>query len=360
MVFQINYHTHELEGVFQLHNAAIHSIALNEAFCVTGSSDNILRVWPLDFSEFFLEAKHEGTVTAIDITQDGIQVICGTEIGSIGLLDIAQQNYKTLLRSHTKGIRSLELHTNRNNLLTLSEDNTIRIWDLETYDEVYEFCSFEDKPLCLAAHPSLPLFACGFQSGTLRIFDIQRTTVVEEYRQFDKPLVKLKYAPNEGLLVCVAQDGYVCIHNAGKAHQPIKTVEVDVAVPFPALQFSFDQAIFLTVGSAGSSVNIWDSRVLATKAVVGIGAAIVKDLKFLNVNHDFVVLLHDNMIKFFTIQGNLLRKFNPGADLNTLTVSNNAMYLAASGNDAIVRIFDAQFPSNTEPDMQVNVLFNKI
>ncbi len=36
MLFQINYHKEELEGAFQLHDAAIHSISVNEGFCVTG------------------------------------------------------------------------------------------------------------------------------------------------------------------------------------------------------------------------------------------------------------------------------------------------------------------------------------
>jgi WD40 repeat protein len=72
MVMQINYHTQALEGAFQLHDAGIYSISVNEAFCVTGSEDQFLRVWPLDFTEFFMEAKHEGTVSAVDISSDGL------------------------------------------------------------------------------------------------------------------------------------------------------------------------------------------------------------------------------------------------------------------------------------------------
>lgn len=62
MVFQINYATEALEATYRTNESAIYTIAVNEAFCVTGSEDQYLRVWPLDFSEFFMEAKHEGTV----------------------------------------------------------------------------------------------------------------------------------------------------------------------------------------------------------------------------------------------------------------------------------------------------------
>ena len=32
------------------------SITVNEAFCVTGSDDGFLRLWPLDFKHVYLEA----------------------------------------------------------------------------------------------------------------------------------------------------------------------------------------------------------------------------------------------------------------------------------------------------------------
>lgn len=35
---------------------SINSIYANDTFCVTGSSDGFLRVWPLDFKHVYLEA----------------------------------------------------------------------------------------------------------------------------------------------------------------------------------------------------------------------------------------------------------------------------------------------------------------
>lgn len=34
-----------------------------------------------------MEAQHEGTVNSVDISQDGLKVVCGTMYGSIGILD---------------------------------------------------------------------------------------------------------------------------------------------------------------------------------------------------------------------------------------------------------------------------------
>ena len=61
MIYQINYDDETLEATYRTNETAIYSIAINQAFCVTGSEDQYLRIWALDFNEFLMEAKHEGT-----------------------------------------------------------------------------------------------------------------------------------------------------------------------------------------------------------------------------------------------------------------------------------------------------------
>ena len=153
-VYQVNYQTEQLEATYKTNDKAIFSIAVNDAFCVIGGEDSYLRVWPLDFQEFFMEAQHEGPVSAVDISNDGLKVVCGTLYGSIGILDKSNQNYKTLLRSHTDQILALDFHRIKMNIITVSKDKTIRLWDVRSLEEVYEFSSPFDQPLCVSAHPS--------------------------------------------------------------------------------------------------------------------------------------------------------------------------------------------------------------
>lgn len=75
-------------NIYKLHDNAIVSLCVSAGFCVTGSKDSFLRVWPLDFSEFYIEAKHEGAVTSLDVSVDGLKVFCGTSSGGLGTLDI--------------------------------------------------------------------------------------------------------------------------------------------------------------------------------------------------------------------------------------------------------------------------------
>jgi|TARA_B110001450_G_scaffold257009_1_gene290200 WD repeat-containing protein 90 len=207
MVFQVNYQNETLEASYKTNDGAIFAIAVNDAFCVLGSEDTYVRVWPLDFQEFFMEAQHEGTVSAVDISPDGLKVVCGTLYGSIGILDKSNQNYKTLLRSHTDEILAMDFHVQKQHIITVSKDKTIRLWDIQSNDEVYEFSSPVDQPLCVAAHPQQAIFACGFESGKMRIFDIDTTEVLDEFSQFNKPLKSVRYDNSGKLLIACCQDG---------------------------------------------------------------------------------------------------------------------------------------------------------
>jgi WD40 repeat protein len=53
------------------------------------------------------------------------------------MLDITSRGYTTLMRSHTGSIRSVAVDPYRKHIATVSEDNTIRVWDSESLQQVY-------------------------------------------------------------------------------------------------------------------------------------------------------------------------------------------------------------------------------
>ena len=101
-----------------------------------------------------------------------------------------------------------------------------------------EFSSPIDQPLCVAAHPFLPLLTCGFQSGTMRVFDIEKTCVADEFTQFNKAIKKLAYSPGGDLLVTCCEDGSVALHNAAKQHLPTKLMHLSHAPLYVHVSFS--------------------------------------------------------------------------------------------------------------------------
>jgi WD40 repeat protein len=119
-LYQISPSSRLIECIYQLHNSAINSIFINEGMCVTASDDGFIRVWPLDFSDFFLEAEHESPVLSVAISTDGLSLAVGTRNGSIGVMDMSTQKYKTIVRSHTSDVTSVALDPHRSEFTTVS------------------------------------------------------------------------------------------------------------------------------------------------------------------------------------------------------------------------------------------------
>jgi len=351
IVYQVNYQTEQLEATYKTNDKAIYSIAVNDAFCVIGSEDSYLRVWPLDFQEFFMEAQHEGPVSAVDISNDGLKVVCGTLYGSIGILDKSNQNYKTLLRSHTDEILALDFHKIKMNIITVSRDKTIRLWDVKTLEEVYEFSSPFDQPLCISAHPSQSIFACGFHSGKMRIFDIDTTEVIDEFSQFKKPLKSLSYDNSGKYLVTCCEDGSVSIHNAARQHLPIKMMHLEMPPEFVHVAFSTrmpgdddSRQRFGVMGEYGNNVIVYDTESFLIHHQVMVNN-IVKSFKFANNNNDLLVVTKDCKIRFYGLvryEGVFLREIANchRGSINSIDVSCNSGYMLTAGEDSMVKIWD--------------------
>lgn len=68
-----------------------------------------------------------------------------------------------------------------NTLLSLSLDGSIRLWDLDTKEQSYEFnYQPEDRCLCVLMLRDNSRFLAGFEGGSLRIFGLESASVVFE------------------------------------------------------------------------------------------------------------------------------------------------------------------------------------
>ena len=66
-------------------------------------------------------------------------------------------------------------------MVTVSDDETIRVWDLDTLSQLYDFRAANEKPCAVTYHPHQQVFACGFRNGAVRVFNIGK--IFDSYTQ---------------------------------------------------------------------------------------------------------------------------------------------------------------------------------
>ena len=294
---------------YQLHAGAILALSVHSGYAVTGGADNRLRVWPLDFSDFLLEAQHEAAVSSVCVSQSGRKLSVGTAAGTLGILDVSEHSYNTVLRSHVGAVTfAVARGPAMSEFATIGKDLTIRLWDVVSAQQKFEFNSPTDEPLCAGFHPSQYRLACGFKSGTLRVFDVETTTTITERRKHKAPVTALLFVKASGfpagckapvgamsstspsnivggldpavvlserapssshssgylLLFTAALDGDVVVYDAERDYTPLKTLS---AVTGPCsmvrLTVSADHGLLAVAGSTVASIVVYDTQKLA-------------------------------------------------------------------------------------------------
>jgi WD40 repeat protein len=232
-LYQVSLTDRRLECVYQLHNGPIYTVSVNEGFCVTGSADGYLRVWPLDFSDYYLQALHPAPVVCCALSSDGLRVAAVTESGAVGTMDLATSAYSTLLRSHTGPIVAAAVAQTLPQVATASTDGTIRVWSVRGMEQLYEFqCSETEVCTAMLFHDHSTALAqgvyrlvCGFSSGVIRVVDVASTTTVVKLKQHAGPVTQLLLSPDGNWVYSLGYDGKLCIYDVNKHYQPARTCD---------------------------------------------------------------------------------------------------------------------------------------
>lgn len=180
-------------------------------------------MWPLDFSDFFIEAELENAVMSVVTSKDGFKALIGDSNGSIGILEISSQKYRSVLRSHTKQVLDVASDPNRMEFATVSLDRTIRIWDLTTLNQKYQFDIDGENPICVDYHKYEYMIACGFESGIVRIFEIPTTQVLEEYKAHLTDVLAIAYTHDSRWLISSSKES-ICISDTKHMYQAVKVI----------------------------------------------------------------------------------------------------------------------------------------
>ncbi|XP_038619526.1 WD repeat-containing protein 90 isoform X2 [Tachyglossus aculeatus] len=247
---------------------AINSISVSSAFCATGSDDGYLRLWPLDFSSVFLEAEHEGPVSRASISPDGLRVLSTTSTGNLGFLDVPSRRYSTLMRSHGDSIVAFASEGQRRQLATASRDRTVRVWDLDARQQLFDFTARDaETPGPVAFHPSRPLLACGSSGGVVRTFSLADSDLLAEHRQHQGAVTGLAFSPDGAYMFSCCTRGTVALYSCSLQKPSVVRVLGNVACPGTrpgpcTLTVSGDSRLLACVGPSEGTVTVMDARSL--------------------------------------------------------------------------------------------------
>ncbi|KIK44975.1 hypothetical protein CY34DRAFT_571674 [Suillus luteus UH-Slu-Lm8-n1] len=96
-----------------------------------GYEENAAKIWDAKTGKLIKTLKHDWIVFSLAWTSDGEKLITGS-LGPIRIFDTATWEQTATLQDHPDWVKAISLSHNNRLLASILEDNTARIWNLDT------------------------------------------------------------------------------------------------------------------------------------------------------------------------------------------------------------------------------------
>lgn len=122
-----------LKSTLTEHIGAIYALAFlpNQNILISGSSDWTIKIWDLNTNQVIKTLEgHQGSIRALAVSADGHTLVSGSTDGTVKVWDLRTRRLKHTLIGHTGLVRTVAISPDGQIIASGSWDNTIKLWAL--------------------------------------------------------------------------------------------------------------------------------------------------------------------------------------------------------------------------------------
>jgi len=197
------------------------------------------------------------SITSIAFSPDGRYLAIAPRDGTVRIWDM--QTYEQIGEPirHNYWISSVAFSPNGKYLATGSHDGTARIWDVQTHEQIGESLRHDDDIRSVAFSPNGKYLATGSHDGTARIWDVQTHEQIGEPLRHDNGIRSVAFSPDGKYLATGSYDGTTRIWDTQTHEQTGEPLRHNTEVK--SVIFSPDGSLLVT-GSDDGFIHIWQQE----------------------------------------------------------------------------------------------------
>ncbi len=191
-------------------------------------------------------------------SSDGKRLASVIDDNTVRIWDIYTGNEIKILQGDNNGINSISFSHDGKRLASGSDDGTVMIWDVESDRKLTTFKGHDENIDCVAFSPDSKILASASRDNTIRLWNIENDSELIIFEGHTKPVRSVSFSPDSKRLVSGSDDGTVRIWDI-ESKQQISVLEGHTE-PVCSVSFSLDGNIMRSVSRFSGTIRSWNIR----------------------------------------------------------------------------------------------------
>ena len=282
---------------------------------------------------------HTGAVLALVFSPDGKFLVSSSEDQTLKIWDVSTANLHTTLEGHTGTIQSLAFSQQDNTLASGSEDQNILLWDIITGSIITTLHGHNGTVYSLAFSPDNKILASSSEDQTIKLWDNHSYQLITTIHAHSTPIGVIAFSPDGKLLASGADDHLVKIWDVEKkiAIKILKGHKDSIGT----LAFSPNGKI-LASGSEDETIKVWD--VLTGNLLLTLRGHTdsIQSITFNSIGDILASGSVDRTIKLWNIDSGSLISTLKGhkAPIEAVTFNPSGKILASAALNSTIKLWD--------------------
>ncbi|MCL5991444.1 MAG: choice-of-anchor D domain-containing protein [Bacteroidetes bacterium] len=295
---------------------------------------------------------HNGFVSSVAFSPDGTKLASGSNDETVKLWDIITGDQVKSLTGHTDVIRCVAYSPDNTMFASASEyyDKTIKLWDVNSGSEIKTLIGHTETIYSIAFSPNSTFLASGSEDRTIKLWNLTTGDVIKSFSGQAEGITSIAYSPDGTKLVSGSFDHTIKIWDINSGN--LINTFLGHLVVVGSVIFSADGKLLASC-SGDSTIKIWDFN----------SGTIIKTLTGKNFRPSSIAFNpngsklasgnSDSTIKIWDLNSGTIIKTLTGhtGRIRTVAFSPDGLFLASGSNDSTIKIWAMDNVSIAQQDI---------